>query len=91
MTPTGQRESIEAQHRRCLEHIREQALNLAGNMHVIANAIKEVEEKGGTIDIQRQIDFLTSTYARLLKDWGVTTHLQFLGARQHKKLIRRRL
>lgn len=89
MTATGQRDTIEAQHKKCLQHIREQALNLAGNMHVIANAIKEVEENGGVVDIQRQMDFLTSTHARLLKDWGITTHLQFLGARQRRKIVPR--
>lgn len=89
MSPNDARETLEAQHRRSLEHIREQALNLAGNMHVMANAIAEVQEKGGVVDIQRQMDFLTSTHARLLKDWGIAAHLQQLGARQRKKIVPR--
>jgi len=73
---------IQAVHRTRLEQVRNEATSLAGNAARIAQAINQVLEKGGQVNIQPQMNFITGAYARMLKDLGVIEQLQSQGVRQ---------
>jgi len=76
--------TVQAQHRKRLEQIRDDSIGVAGTAAKISQAMVQALEQGGTVNIQPQIQFLTGAYARILKDFGVVEHLQYLGATQKK-------
>jgi hypothetical protein len=65
-----------AQQRVRMQEMHREAAELASVANKIAGAAQQVIERGGTLDIQPQMAFLTSVYARMQKDWGVIEHLQ---------------
>ncbi len=72
--------SLQAIHRRRIEMIRDEAINLAGTATKIAQAMTQILERGGAINIQAQMSFITGAHARISKDWGVAEHLQAQGS-----------
>lgn len=86
--PPRELPTIAAQHRRRIEQARDDAISLAGNAAKIAEAMTEVLEQGGIVNVQPQINFMTGAQARFLKDYGVIEHLQNIGAFQKKPSIR---
>ena len=72
-------------HRRALEQIRDAAISVAGTAAKIAEAANEVLDKGGTLNVQPQLAFITGAHARMLKDQGVVEHLQKRGTSQKRR------
>lgn len=77
---------MHAVHRTRVAHIAEEAEQLAGVARLIQYKAAEVLAKGGTLDMQQQLAFITSTFARMTKDWGVVEQLQQQGVK-HKPAI----
>ena len=71
--------SLEAALRRRLEQVRNDATSAARNFTLIAEAINEVLDRGGKVNIDPQVTFLTGAHARLTKAHGMVTFLQNLG------------
>jgi len=69
---------LQQKHR--LELLRDEAVELSGVAHRVFHAVNETLDRGGTVSIQQQMNFITSVYARMLKDWGVLENLQSHGA-----------
>jgi hypothetical protein len=67
----------------------------ATELSVVANRIavasREILDCGGSLDVQSQMNFVTSLYARMVKDWGVIEHMQQTtkGLRAHPTLVDR--
>ncbi|MBM3271702.1 hypothetical protein FJY94_00220 [Candidatus Kaiserbacteria bacterium] len=78
--------SLQDQHKLRLTAILREAEAAAGNLQMIISEIKQVLEQGGTISIQAQMAFVFGAFLRMQKDWGVTEHVQQLGARQKKPI-----
>lgn len=78
--------SLQDQHRLRLTTILRDAEAAVGNLQMIISEIRQTLEQGGTISIQPQMAFVVSTFLRMQKDWGVTEHLQQLGARLKKPI-----
>lgn len=75
--------TMQAAHRRALKQLSEEAVRAMQNAALMANAIDEVlKEKGGKINVQPQMAFLTGSLARMQKDIGVIEYLQHQGVSQ---------
>ncbi len=62
------------------EGMRTELIQLAATATKLAEELDEVlQEKGGLVQHQPKINFITGAYARILKDAGVVEHLQSLG------------
>ena len=70
---------MQANHRKRIEQIRDDMISLAGTAAKVADVTRQVLEKGGTVNIQPQMSFITSAYARMMKDVGVIEFLQAQG------------
>ena len=57
---------------------------MSGTTLKVAQAINQVLEHGGTVNVQPQMSFMTGAYARMLKDLGVVEYLQAQGVTQRK-------
>lgn len=71
---------MQATHRKRVEMIRDEAINIAGTATKIAQAMAQVLERGGAVNVQSQVAYITGGFARLQKDWGVVEYLQANGA-----------
>ncbi len=87
MTPNRPGESqSQADLRKRLEQIRNDATSLSGTASRIAEKINETLDKGGQLkDYDQMVHFITGAYARMLQDFGAVTHLQ----RNHNVHVRR--
>lgn len=70
---------MHAVHRTKVQLLKDEAEALSGAARQIAHRASEVLDKGGKLDMQLQMNFVTSAYARLAKDWGVIEQLQQQG------------
>jgi hypothetical protein len=73
-------DTMHAQLRSRVAQVRQLSIDLAGTANKIIQTLDEVLEKGGTVNIQSQMAFITSVNARMTKDCGVIEHLQSHGA-----------
>lgn len=81
--------TMQAIHRTRLEQLRNEAIGMAGAATQIAQAITQTLEQGGTVNIPKQIAFLTGALARMQKDAGVVEYLQLQGTVQKKRAVPR--
>lgn len=81
--PTGE-SPMQAAHRKRIEAIRDEAIQVAGTAAKIAAAMTQVLERGGAVSVQPQLAFLTGAHARMAKDVGVLEFLQGQGIVQKK-------
>lgn len=79
---TGRLSQDQAAHRTLLERIEEEAHRVTHNGALIASQIEELKIKGGKLDIQAQMNFLTGAHMRMMKDLGAIEHLQKRGVVQ---------
>lgn len=77
---------LQATLRTRLEQMKKDAESTAGTAQKAAQAIAEILEKGGTLDIQPQMNFLTGAHARMVKDYGVIEFLLRQGVSVRKPL-----
>lgn len=73
-------------HKTRLSQIEAEAAALAGTCQKIAQQAAEVLEKGGALQVQPQIAFITGSVARMVKDWGVIEQLQSVGVVQPRRM-----
>lgn len=72
-------------HRAKLIAMRDELTRSAGVALRIAEAIGAVLERGGTLNAQPQMNFLTGSQARVTKDWGIIEHLQINAAAAQRR------
>ena len=63
-------------HRTRISQIESEAAALAGALQKIADTAQEVLTRGGQLQVQPQVAFITGGIARMLKDLGVVEQLQ---------------
>lgn len=80
--------SMKVVHANKLKLIRDEAQSMAGALTTIANVINETLDKGGVVNIQAQLNFITGAHARITKDYGVVEYLQQMqgvSVKPHRK------
>lgn len=88
--PSETRLSMRAELQGSMRNVAQEAEGIARAAIKIANMIEETATKGGTVQIQPQVVYLTGAMARMMKDLGVVEHLQKHGAAiRSRALIRK--
>ena len=77
---------LAALHRQRAEQILSEVESLAGTMGKVAAHIREVLDRGGTLQIQPQMAFAVGALMRIEKDWGVVEQLQSEGVGQRRTM-----
>lgn len=79
--PSEIRLTMKAELNGAMNNVLTEAEGIAGAATKIAQKIQEIRDRGGMLNIQPQIMYLTGAMARMMKDLGVVEHLQKHGTR----------